>query len=103
MPQQEGTVAFKIIAKEKSYWIDDREHKFPNPSSHGIAVGVTKLADKTLHVTVRGPLYTTTEFNVPVPTMDSATLSVAITWKFPEVTLFLNGKRVQVQKPLRPN
>lgn len=102
--QNEGSITFTLTPGPNmpSDWpTDSGQYRFPPFSSHGITLQCTKNEDRTLQAEVQGPLGQPFVFREPLPPeTDPQRLPIAITWKHPEVTLYLNGKPVRTLRTL---
>jgi len=90
----EGSVVFRIMHDHADWQVNSNSYKFGPFSAHGITVGVIKNPDRSLQISLSGALYTTTVFNCQIPGLRTKPdLHIGITWKYPKVTLYLNGQR----------
>jgi hypothetical protein len=92
---REGSVTYWLRSKQENWATDENEYKFPNVNEQGIEIETAKTKDKTLSVVIRGPLKRMFTFRSFIPPCDSRGLFVVITWKDPEVNLYLNAKQNQ--------
>lgn len=101
--QNEGSLVFTLTPGPNmpSDWPSDSgQYTFPPFSSHGITVQCIKDADRTFQVEVQGALGQPFVFRAPLLETDPQGLHIAITWKRPEIKLYLNGKPVRTLRAL---
>lgn len=84
-----GTITFRPKHDNSDWTTDDNIYRFPPFERGGIGVQATKMADCTLAVKVTGPLGGVFLFKVDMPGANH--LQVTVTWKLPDVKLYLNG------------
>ncbi|MCP4245963.1 MAG: hypothetical protein GY778_02840 [bacterium] len=99
--EQKGTVAFWLQHPHMDWQTNNQGYKFGPFSDHGISYVVFKHPDRSLQVVISGPLSRTSTFHTRVPDIVVPQgLHVAITWRFPTVTLYLKGQPVaEIEAP----
>ena len=91
----EGAVAFLLEHDDPDWPTNSSEYTFPTFQHGGISAQVTKNADRSISVTVSGPLHQDFSFKCPIPQCEERGLHVAIVWKHLHCTLYLNGQKAQ--------
>lgn len=95
---EEGTITFVLEHEHQDWPTNDQGYKFGTiDTGQGVKAGAVKNPDKTLELRVSGPFGRQFHFHRPIPPCDERGLTVAITWKEPEVKLYLNGQEVETQ------
>jgi hypothetical protein len=95
--EQEGSAAFWVVEPK-----DDWDSQFDTPV---LKITVQKRSAKELQVDVTGPFGQEFKFRCPVPKLKPLPAPdqrmgahVAVTWKFPSVILYVNGKKQQTRQ-----
>ena len=89
----EGTLMFWLKHEHKDWSTNSEGYDFGSIEKPGISAKAVKHPDKTIELNFSGP-FGQLSFRPPVPKCDERGLQVAITWKGPEVKLYLNGQLV---------
>lgn len=93
--QDEGTITSWLRHQHDDWFSNANSYRFPPVTGEGVTVECVKHPDKTVEVTVAGTLGRDFKFRQVVPPCDDRGLHVAVTWKRPDVNLYLNGKLVE--------
>lgn len=97
--QDEGTVSFWIRHEHSDWATNDKRYVFgPIASDVGIAFHVVKHPNKTLEISLSGPLGAMQAFMGPMPEAGPKGVYVVMTWKDKETKLYLNGEPVHSGK-----
>lgn len=89
--REEGSVTFWLRHKHADWTTNSNGYSFGNIDTSEISVDAVKHPDRTIELTVSGPLGKDFTLRYPIPKCDARGLFVAITWESPEVKLYLNG------------
>ena len=91
--EKKGTIAFSIKHDHPDWATNDQSYNFgPFDTGLGLAVRAVKHPDKTLEISVAGPMGMTHAFRGPMPAVGPRGTMVGVTWKDNELKLYLNGK-----------
>ena len=93
--QDEGTVEFFLEHPDTDWPTNTNTYNFQTLSSQGITVMAVKRADKTLKLSVAGPLGQSFHYEGAVPRIGKKGLHVAISWSQLQITIYLAGKLVE--------
>jgi len=101
--QNEGTFYFELDPGDADWATNEQTYRFRRTERDGIAVATIKYPDRTLEIVVEGPLSRTFVFRtaIPIPAKPRNYAKVVLSWKFPEVRLFINGEKVSTMN-VRP-
>jgi len=97
--KNEGSISFWISHSHNDWIVNKHEYnlgRFDFPQ-YGIALSVVKNPDRTLEVTISGPLYRTyvLKNRIDDSIIKDNRLFITITWKYPEVNFYVNAKNIQ--------
>jgi hypothetical protein len=98
--EKEGSITFTLKHEHKDWATNDSGYRFGTVKISGVSVEAVKNPDRTVQLKVSGPLGKDFEFRTYIPECDERGLFVAITWKEPEINLYLNGKLVETKKSI---
>ena len=96
--QNEGTVEYNLRPGPNmpGDWATNSDrYTFPPFDRHGISIQCVKHEDGTLEVEVTGVLGQLFVFRETLPEVDPKRLHVAVTWKHPEINLYLGGRPIK--------
>jgi ribosomal protein S13 len=97
--QNEGSITFWISHPHNDWPLNGYGYDFGrlNFPQFGIALSVVKNPDRTLEITISGPLYRTyvLKNRIQDSIIKNNRLFIAITWKYPKVTLYVNAQNTQ--------
>jgi hypothetical protein len=88
----EGTISFWIHHEHTDWSMNSNGYNFGSVRQGEITASVVKHPNKIIDVTIDGPFGKQFTFTRPVPEANERGVFVAVTWKNPEVTLYLNGQ-----------
>ncbi len=92
----EGTIAFFLQHNDADWATNAKRYDFPLFDDGGITIQVVKDYDRTLEIQVHGPLGQSFRFIHLVPPPTDQGVHLAITWKRPQVWMYLNGELVEI-------
>ncbi len=93
--QSEGSITFWLRHEHEDWTTNSESYHFATVKRPGVAVKAIKHPDKTIELELSGPLGQHFDFRHLIPECEARGLFVAITWKAPELNLYLNGKLVE--------
>ena len=99
--EQEGSLTFWLQHQHTDWQTNSQDYKFGPFNAHGLSWVAFKHPDRSFQVVISGALSRPSTFNTRVPDIaDPQGLFVVITWRFPTVTLYLNGQPVaEIEAP----
>ena len=100
--QNEGSITFWLRHEHEDWTTNSASYHFGAVRHPGITVEAIKHSNRTVELEFSGPSGQRYHFRHPVPQCDARGLFVAITWKFPEINLYLNGKLVETASLSEP-
>jgi|SRR5687768_6523760 len=98
---REGSITCWLSHSSPGWLADGLTHLFPDVEHHGIRASFRKEHNGPIRVVLYGALGQVVHLEgraphlTSVPNSDERGIFVAVTWKFPVVTLYLNARIVQ--------
>jgi hypothetical protein len=90
---QKGTLGITFIPQHKDWSTDDHTYLLGEVLREGLSLRAIKHTDRTLELTLDGPLGKTLTLRGPQPPCRKLRLGFA--WEDAEMQFFMNGKRLQ--------
>ncbi len=95
-PKQVGSATFCIRHEHPDWGRNGQEYRFQPVEVQGVTISAVKHPDRALEIELKGALDRRTVFRSPIPPYDPQKgICVGLTWKDPEIKLYLQGKLVQ--------
>jgi hypothetical protein len=93
--QDEGTITFWLRHQHADWATNGHRYDLGRTYRSGVFVEAVKQPDRTIELSVSGPLGETFDMRSPIPPCDARGLFVAITWQGTKADLYLNGEHAQ--------
>jgi len=92
----EGTISFWCKHEQPNWPSNSAGYDFGTFEVQQMKFKVTKHPDCHLELDIEGPLGVHRIVRLPFPLCEDLGLHVAITWKRPEIIVYLNGQPAQI-------
>ena len=92
----EGSVSFWCKHEHPNWTSNSAGYDFGTFEVHQMKFRATKHPDCHIELDIDGPLGVHRNVRLPIPPCPDLGLHIAITWKRPEITVYLSGQPAQI-------